>query len=117
MNILLVDDNVKITEMLSSYLTLKNNSCVVSNDGRTGLSLMENKRFDAVVLDIAMPNFCGFDVLEKLNEKKIEQNIIVLTAAPLTNKESELLKAYNVKQVLQKPVNLNTLLHSIYTAA
>lgn len=115
MNILLVDDNVKITEMLSSYLTLKSNSCVVSNDGRTGLSLMENKQFDAVVLDIAMPNFCGFDVLEKLNEKKIEQNIIVLTAAPLTNKETELLKAYRVKQVLQKPVNLNTLMHSICT--
>jgi DNA-binding response OmpR family regulator len=115
MDILLVDDNVKITEMLSSYLTLKSNSCVVSNDGKTGLSLMENEHFDAVVLDIAMPNFCGFDVLEKLNSKKIEQNIIVLTAAPLTNKETELLKAYRVKQILQKPVNLNTLLHSIYT--
>ena len=76
---------------------------------------MENKHFDAVVLDIAMPNFCGFDVLEKLNGKKIEQNIIVLTAAPLTNKEIELLKTYNVKLVLQKPVNLNTLLHSIST--
>ena len=115
MNVLLVDDNVKITEMLSSYLTLKSNSCVVSNDGRTGLSLMENKHFDAVILDIAMPNFCGFDVLEKLNGGKIEQNIIVLTAAPLTDKESELLKAYRVKQVLQKPVNLNTLMHSICT--
>jgi len=111
--ILLIDDNLEITTMLEKYLTLKNFSCIVSNDGRNAVSLLEHEHFDAVILDIAMPNFCGFDVLEELHRKNIYQNIFVLTAVQLTNEETSLLKSYNVIQILHKPIDLKFLLHSI----
>lgn len=113
MKLLLVDDNTEITDMLRKFLNLKGYTCVVSNDGKNAISLLESERFDLVILDIAMPNFCGFDVLEELDKNKIKQNIFVLTAVALTDEDAALLKQYGVKQIMRKPVDLTFLLHSI----
>jgi len=115
MKILLIDDNKRITDMLSSYLTLKCHECIVANDGKNGLALLEREVFDVTILDIAMPEFCGFDVLKQLNhdEKIIDQNIIVLTAISLSDDDILLLRKYGVKQILTKPVNPKILLHEI----
>lgn len=113
MKLLFVDDNKGITDLFTTYFKSHGHDCYAVNDGKNGLSLLENEHFDLTVLDIAMPEFCGFDVLQKMYEEKKKQNIIVLTAVTLTDQEIILLKQYNVKQILKKPVNLKLLLHEI----
>jgi len=115
MNVLLIDDTVSITEMLSCYLELKGHDCTIANGGRNGLQLIENKKFDIIILDIAMPEFSGFDVVDSLHKDgKIDSNnIIVLTAVPLSDLEENELKQNGVKSVLRKPVNLKTLLETM----
>lgn len=115
MKILLIDDNEKITDMLSSYLKLKDHDVTVSNDGRNGLSLMESSQFDATILDIAMPEFSGFDVMAHLKKdgKMGENRIVVLTAVPLSEAESDLLVKNGVHSILKKPANLQVLLKTI----
>ena len=68
MKLLIIDDTKSITDMLCSYLELKGHECVPANDGRNGLQLLENENFDIVTLDIAMPEFSGFDVMDTLNK-------------------------------------------------
>ncbi len=114
MKILVVDDNNSITELLSQYLKRKGHDCIATNDGKEGLSLCLNSKFDAIILDLAMPEFTGKDFLDSLiHEGKIaEQKIIVLTAMPLGNVEIEDHR-HGICEVLPKPCNLGVLLKAI----
>jgi CheY-like chemotaxis protein len=111
-NVLIIDDNQSITTMLSRFLELKGHSCSISNTSRNGLALLEKQRFDVVLLDLSMPEFTGFDVIDTLVEKKLieDQNIIVCTAKSLQPSEIETLLKKGVKACLEKPMKLTELL-------
>ena len=115
MKILLIDDNREITEMLSTYLTLKGHECTVSNDGRNGLTLMLEKKFDAVILDLAMPEYTGFDVIDNLeNSMKLKDlKIILLTASSVKDEDIEQVIKKGVHCCLRKPVKLEILLETL----
>lgn len=110
--ILLIDDNVSITEMMSKYLTVKNYDCVVCNDGRNGLTLIEQEKFDNILLDLAMPNFTGIDVIDHLCKSGMikERKIILFTASSVTDDTIESLIKKGVHSCIKKPVQLKTLL-------
>jgi two-component system, OmpR family, response regulator len=115
MKILLVDDNDSITNMLSKYLRVKGHECTVSNDGRNGLTLIEQEKFDAVLLDLAMPDFTGVEVIEHLQKSgKMNNNkIILFTASSITDEQIEVLMKKGVHSCLKKPVRLEVLLKAI----
>lgn len=114
MKILVVDDNNSITEMLSQYFKKKGHICVTTNNGKEGLSLCLNGKFDAVILDLAMPDFTGKDFLDSLiqNGKIVEQKIIVLTALPLGDVKIDN-QRHGICEVLSKPCNLSALLKKL----
>jgi len=111
----IIDDNESITNMFAKLAKIKGHDCIVANDGITGLSLLENKIFDATVLDLAMPEFSGFDVLNSLEKQGMidKQNILVLTASSISNEEIENLKKRGVKVFMKKPVRMNDLLSTL----
>ncbi len=77
--VLLLDDDVELVSMLSDYLSHDGFSPVVAHDGSTGLSLASRFPFDAMVLDIMMPEMNGIDVLTELR-KTSDMPVIMLTA-------------------------------------
>ena len=115
MKILLIDDNETITEMMSKYLTAKGHQCSVANDGRSGLALINGKKFDVVLLDLAMPDFTGVDVIEDLSKSgKIKNNkIILFTASSISDGEIDALIKKGAHSCLKKPVKLAVLLQVI----
>ena len=115
MKILLIDDNETITEMMAKYLSAKGHQCSVSNDGRTGLTLINEKKFDVILLDLAMPDFTGVDVIESLYKsgKIKEHKIILFTASSITDVEIEALIKKGAHSCLKKPVKLAVLLQVI----
>jgi len=115
MKILLIDDNETITEMMSKYLTVKGHQCSVANDGRTGLTLISEKKFDVVLLDLAMPDFSGVDVVDNLHKSgKIKENKVVLfTASSISDGEIEALLKKGAHSCLKKPIKLAVLLQVI----
>lgn len=115
MRVLLVDDNESITEMMSKYLTLKGHECVVANDGRNGLALILGQKFDVVLLDLAMPEYTGIDVIENLYKsgKIKEVKIILFTASSIRDEDIEILLKKGAHSCIKKPVKLNVLLNAI----
>ena len=115
MNILIIDDNEDIAKMLSKYMTIKGHTCSVVNDGKRGLNLIENKAFDAVILDLAMPKFSGYDIVDALHKSgKIKhQNIVTLTASSTTDDAELILKKKGVHSCLKKPIDPEALLAHI----
>lgn len=113
MKLLLVDDNKPITTMFSKYFKIKGHDVFVANDGHNALQIIENEKFDAILLDLAMPNFSGRDIVEHLHKKgKINDKLIVsLTASSVSDADRDHLIACGLHSVLKKPIDPDELLN------
>jgi len=111
----IIDDNTSITGMFSKLLKMEGHEVVVANGGRAGLALLDNDIFDATILDISMPEFSGLDVVDALNEsgRIKEQKIVILTASSSPNEDLEKLKEKGVREVLKKPLQLDSLVSTL----
>ena len=82
--VLMIDDNVNLTEMVCEYFKKNKKIEVVDccHNGSDGIDyLKENaNNVDVVLLDLIMPKKDGIAVLEELNKQKITKNIIVETS-------------------------------------
>ena len=63
--ILLIDDDVRLFELLTSYLDQNGFAVTVASDGRKGLVALESGTFDAVLLDVMMPGMDGIEVCKR----------------------------------------------------
>ncbi len=110
--VLIVDDNKTITAALSKYFGFKKFDCKVANDGRNGLEMIKKGSFDVVLLDLAMPDFTGYDIIDELEkENKIkDQKIIVLTATLADEESIRKLKKSGIHSIQRKPMDLSTLI-------
>jgi CheY-like chemotaxis protein len=110
MKILVIDDSQEITEVLKFWLENEGVTVDVITDGSIGLDIIRNRQFDLILLDVAMPDFTGLDVIDSLkNEGLLEsKNIIIFTASSDKNL-FERLKNSGVKGILKKPSSLQEL--------
>lgn len=119
MKVLLIEDNANISDMMAQYLTLKGHDCTIAHNGRDGLSQILAKKHDIILLDLAMPEFSGYDIIDSLEKKgKLkEHKIIVLTAFSLTENDMKNLENRGIRTCLKKPVQLSELLKTIQSYA
>ena len=80
MKILLVDDEVQLTDALSAILKRNKFTVDVANDGESGYDLALYGNYDLIVLDIMLPKMDGFEVLSKLRKENISIPILLLSA-------------------------------------
>jgi CheY-like chemotaxis protein len=111
MKLLIIDDTKDITDLFGKVLKTLGHEIVTSDNGIEGLDLMMKQKFDAIFLDIAMPNFSGLDVIDKLIETdKIRDSLIVLlTASSITDAEVNELIKKGIHSCLRKPVRIEIL--------
>jgi len=111
MKVCIIDDMASNLATLDKFLKLKGHETVTTNSGKEGLSLLENEIFDAVILDIAMPDFSGFDVVNALHEsgRIKDQKIIAFTASLVDEEQINDLKEKGVRDFLEKPIDLEKL--------
>ena len=115
LNVLIIDDNEQITKMISTFLDMSNHDCTVVNDGKDGLELIKTKQYDSIILDLAMPEFDGFEILDTLQKEDPSQisKIIILTASSIPIETVKKFKELGVSSCLQKPVDIDQLLSKI----
>ncbi len=118
LNVLIIDDNEQITKMISSFLDMSNHDCTVVNDGKEGLEQIKTKLFDSIVLDLAMPEFDGYEILDTIQREDSSQlsKIIILTASSVPIETVRKFKELGVSACLQKPVDIDQLLSRITDA-
>lgn len=78
-NILVVDDEVKIVEVIKSYLINSGYSVSEAYTGSEGLSLFEKVNPSLVILDLMLPDITGEEICKTIR-KKSRVPIIMLTA-------------------------------------
>ncbi len=78
--ILVIDDEESIRELLKDFLESKKFDAVTASDGKSGLFLLKEDKFDLFLLDLMMPGMSGLDVLREVALEKINVPSIVITA-------------------------------------
>jgi len=77
--VLLVDDDVELSGMLSEYLTQEGFETAVAHDGEAGVKAALEGNFDIAVLDVMMPVLNGVDALRKIRQHS-HMPVLMLTA-------------------------------------
>ena len=108
MKILIVEDEQHIAEGLRFNLEAENFEVEIASDGRRALDVLlpRHKEFDAIVLDVMMPELSGFTVAKKLREAEIFTPILMLTAR---NRPEDVLQGFEAgaDDYLPKPFELS----------
>ena len=80
--VLVIDDNKQLVDMVKQYFS--SHAVIEVSDvalnGKDGLSLLESKKYDLVLLDLIMPGMDGIKLLEECAKKNINARILVLTS-------------------------------------
>ena len=77
--ILLIEDDPRLAAMVSEYLGGAGYRVSVAGGGNAGMRLLEREPFDALVLDLSLPDVDGLEVCRRLREKH-ELPVLMLTA-------------------------------------
>lgn len=111
--VLIVDDDAAVTNYLMVVLMqTEQYEPTVINDSREIPELLDKETFDAILLDMDMPNLSGMDILKGVREKEIETPVIILTGVNDVELAVKALKL-GAFDYLTKPVEENHLLDVI----
>lgn len=114
--ILIIDDQLETTKMLSEFFDLKGFQTKVTNDPWEGLKYIQQEKFDAILLDIAMPQFSGLQIIASLATEEIlkDQNIFLFSGSLNSHLQiNDLLRRDGINGYLEKPMDLNEILKTI----
>lgn len=112
MKILVIEDEVGISNFLSQGLEEEGYAVEVANDGLKGLEKATTKTVDLILLDWMLPGLSGLEVCKKIREKNQTVPIIFLTAKDTIQETIEGLKA-GANDYIKKPFSFDELLERI----
>jgi DNA-binding NtrC family response regulator len=78
--VLVIDDEAEIRESLETLLQLEGYAVSSAATGREGLAMLGERSFDIVLLDLALPDKNGIDVLAEVHMLNPLQPVIMITA-------------------------------------
>jgi DNA-binding NtrC family response regulator len=114
--VLLVDDEIDFVEALGDRLEARGLHVVRTHDGPSALSAAEEKTFDAIVLDMAMPGMDGLETLEGLLKINPDLQVILLTGRATLEQAATAIRI-GALDLLEKPADIETLVAKIELAA
>ena len=113
--VLLVDDEGDFLEALSQRMTSRGMEVTTTTSAREAIKKVEEGSFDAVILDLMMPEMDGLEVLQTLKQKKPEIQVILLTGHGSVAKGIEAMKL-GAMDFLEKPAEIKELTEKIKKA-
>lgn len=109
MKVLLLEDDVALSDLLNEHLEDKGFEVTLCTNGQEALENLVDKKFDFALLDINTPNITGIEVLKRVRtEYKNNIPIIILTAYQDTKHLKESFEN-GVDDYIKKPFDLEEL--------
>lgn len=109
MQILLVDDEVELTDPLSRLLTREGYSVDAAYDGTSGSQLAQSGSYDLLILDWMLPGKTGLEICQELRRQGKTTPVLFLTAKDTLDDRVQGLDA-GADDYLVKPFELRELL-------
>ncbi len=105
-NILLVDDNVNLTRIMSLILGRKGYEVTTAETGFEAMDMVNEKPFDIIFMDIKLPGMNGVEIFKKIKKIRSDAVVMMMTAYSVDDLVQEALQegAYGV---IYKPMDIN----------
>lgn len=106
-NVLVIDDNATVADVVKLMLESSGYNCTIANSAKNSFDIIHKNRFDLILLDVAMPELSGIDLLKQLKENNIlhHNRVIFFSASAFTDEEiADLMQQYGVLDCIRKPV-------------
>jgi len=113
--ILIIDDEAGIRESLETLLTLEGYAVDSAPDGEVGLDILEQRSYDLVLLDLALPGQNGIEIVGRIREREHELPVIMITAYGTVDNVVDAIRA-GAQNFVQKPWDNEKLLADIRSA-
>src|SRR5450755_3907006 len=113
--ILIIDDEVEIRESLETLLQLEGYTVVVAGTARDGLAEIGQRTFDVVLLDLALPDKNGMEVLSEIRLLHSQQAVIMITAYGTVENAVRAMQ-FGATNFIQKPWDNEKLLADVRAA-
>ena len=113
--VLLIDDEKEFLEVMSERMQNRDIDVTTASSAREALALVEKESYDAIILDLQMPEMDGLQALERLKAINPELQVILLTGHATVEKGVQAMKL-GATDVLEKPADIQTLTEKIRKA-
>jgi len=113
--VLLVDDEKDFLDIMAERMEARGMDVSTANSAEDALEMVQKESYDAIVMDLMMPEMDGFKALKLFKETKPEVQVILLTANVPEEKCVEAIKL-GAMDVIEKPADLNLLTQKIEKA-
>ena len=114
MRILIVDDEPAVASLLADAIQDQGHEATIVHRGREALARLGEQPYDAVFLDVLMPEMSGIEVLRRIRATHPTLPVIVITGHA-QQEELEEARRLGVSEVIEKPFILNNLSDALGT--
>ena len=113
--ILLVDDETEFLESLAERMRVRGMEVTTATSATEALKKVQEESYDAIILDLQMPQIDGLEALEILKKKNPEIQVILLTGHATVEKGVEAMKL-GATDFMEKPASVEVLTDKIKKA-
>ncbi len=113
--VLIVDDEQDFLNIISDRLTARDMNVSTASSAKDAIKQIDEDSFDAVVLDLMMPEMDGLETLKIMKEKNPDLQVILLTGHATVEKGIEAMKL-GAMDLIEKPADLSTIVERIKRA-
>ncbi|WP_343563387.1 sigma-54-dependent transcriptional regulator [Kiloniella sp. b19] len=114
-NILIVEDDMIMADLFETYLSEEKYQITKCHDGASAFSELEKRVYDAVLLDLKLPDMNGFDILQTIKAKGYGSSVIVITGQGSMNTAIDAMK-FGASDFMVKPASKERLVITLRNA-
>jgi DNA-binding response OmpR family regulator len=109
--IIYVEDDQDTAEVTATLLKMNGFKVDIALTAKKGLEMINKNKYDLAILDFMMPDMSGYDLLKKVNKKKMK--FVFLSAMNISDEEIRDFKKAGVSSVITKPYRSKDLVMKI----
>jgi DNA-binding NtrC family response regulator len=114
--VLLIDDESEFVETLATRMRARNMEVTTTNSAVEALARDDMDTYDAIILDLQMPEMDGLTALEKIKQRNPKLQVIMLTGQATVEKGVRAMKM-GALDLLEKPADIEELNRKIKEAS
>ena len=113
LRILVVDDNLNAATALTELLNLRGSQARAASSGGEALAAASEEAFDAILLDLDLPDITGYEVATRLRQSTASRPLLVAVSGFGDEQARERSRQSGIDHHLVKPVEIDELLRVI----
>ena len=113
--VLLVDDEEDFLDVVAERMRARGIEVSTTTSATDALEMIEENSYDAIVMDLMMPELVGTEALRAIKNKKRELQVILLTGY-VTLEQVDQARRLGAMDIIEKPPDLDALIEKIRKA-